>query len=270
MTNEKKDRIMLFIPMYNCEKQIVRVLNQLTDEICEYLTQVIVVNNRSTDGGEQAVVDFLQLNKPKVPVTLLRNDENYGLGGSHKTAFGYALEHDMDYVVVLHGDDQGSIKDLLPYLKDGSYRRTDCFLGARFKKGSRLPGYSKFRIFGNHVFNVIFSISVGKRIYDLGSGLNMYRVEMLKNDFYHTYPDNLTFNCYMLFALRQYRQTHTFFPIVWREEDQISNVKMTKQAIQTLKMAVGYFFQREKFLQKDARAKAIEKYTAQEVFRYEA
>ena len=28
------DRILLFIPMYNCEKQIVRVLGQLTDQVC--------------------------------------------------------------------------------------------------------------------------------------------------------------------------------------------------------------------------------------------
>ena len=56
------DRILLFIPMYNCEKQIVRVLGQLKGESAEYLSGVIVINNRSTDNGEQAVIDWLRAN----------------------------------------------------------------------------------------------------------------------------------------------------------------------------------------------------------------
>ena len=69
-----KKKILLFIPMYNCEKQIVRVLGQLTDEVCSYLTEVIVVNNRSTDGGEEAVINFLKENDIPVEIRLLRND----------------------------------------------------------------------------------------------------------------------------------------------------------------------------------------------------
>ena len=91
-----KKKILLFIPMYNCEKQIVRVLGQLTDEVCSYLTEVIVVNNRSTDGGEEAVINFLKENDIPVEIRLLRNDDNYGLGGSHKVAFQYAIDHEFD------------------------------------------------------------------------------------------------------------------------------------------------------------------------------
>ena len=112
------DKILLFIPMYNCQKQIVRVLNQLKGEAAEYISQVIVVNNRSTDDGEQAVINFLESEKLSVPVKLLRNDENYGLGGSHKVAFDYAINNGYDYVIVLHGDDQGDISNILPYLKN--------------------------------------------------------------------------------------------------------------------------------------------------------
>ena len=44
-----KDRILLFIPMYNCEKQIVRVLEQLNGEISDYITETVIVNNQSTE-----------------------------------------------------------------------------------------------------------------------------------------------------------------------------------------------------------------------------
>ena len=53
------DKILLFIPAYNCEKQIVRVLGQLDPTIMRYITEVIVVNNRSTDHTEEAVLRFM-------------------------------------------------------------------------------------------------------------------------------------------------------------------------------------------------------------------
>ena len=261
-----KDKILVFIPMYNCEKQIVRVLDQFNGEIQEYISEVIIINNRSTDSGESAAIEKIKTMHLPFPVKVLRNDDNYGLGGSHKVAFHYAVEHNFDYCICLHGDDQGSIQDLLPVLKSGDYRTLDCCLGGRFLPQSKLVGYSKFRTFGNHVFNIIFSIAMGRRIFDLGAGLNLYAVSALRSDYFVKFPDNLTFNCYMLFALSAYQQTHCFFPITWREEDQVSNVKMTRQALQTLKMAVGYFFGRQKFLERDARERGFASYTSQVVY----
>ncbi len=75
-----QDKILLFIPAYNCEKQIVRVLNQITPVMLAYINKIIVVNNRSTDNTEQAVLDY-KMNHQTMPITLLRNRENYGLGG---------------------------------------------------------------------------------------------------------------------------------------------------------------------------------------------
>lgn len=255
------EKILVFVPIYNCEKQIVRVLDQFNSgEIRDYIDEIIVVNNRSMDGSEQAAIEKIEHMDVHIPIRVLRNQDNYGLGGSHKIAFNYAIAHGFDYVIVLHGDDQGNINDLLPVIKKGEYRKKDCILGGRFLKESKLVGYSKFRTFGNRVFNIIFSICLNKRIYDLGAGLNMYSVKMLQSKFYTIFPDNLTFNCYMLFALALYKQTYMFIPIVWREEDQVSNVKITKQAWQTLKMALGYKIFKKKYLLKDAREKKVIEY----------
>ena len=86
------------------------MLAQLDKKIMSWIDRVIVVNNRSTDRTEEAIKDFMEKEK-NLPIVLLRNDENYGLGGSHKVAFHYAVENNFDYILVLHGDDQGNIKD---------------------------------------------------------------------------------------------------------------------------------------------------------------
>lgn len=234
-----KAGILLFIPAYNCEKQIVRVLDQLDDSVMRYIREVIVIDNQSTDGTEQAVKEYQKAHW-SMPLKLMRNNENYGLGGSHKVAFEYAIKHGFDYVIVLHGDDQGNIHDFLPVLKKGIYRAYDCVLGARFMPGSHLVGYSRRRTFGNIIFNFIYAAGSRQRVFDLGAGLNMYDVNMLRDRFYYRFPDNLMFNCCMLLAVHFFNQTARFYPISWREEDQVSNVKLWSQAVATLKLLFRY------------------------------
>ena len=255
------NKILLFIPMYNCEKQIIDVLKSLKPEIYRYLSEIIIVNNRSTDNGERIVIDFLNKNKFKIPVAFLKNDLNYGLGGSHKVAFDYAVNNNFDYIIVLHGDNQANIFDILPYLKNKDYEKYDCFLGARFMKGSRLIGYSKFRIIGNKIYNLLYSMVTLNKIYDLGSGLNMYKVQILKDRFYIKYKDNLTFNYCMILGSIYYKHAIKFFPISWSEDGQISNVKIINQAIVVLKLLFSYMFNSKAFIDSEHRDIVIDSYT---------
>lgn len=256
-----EEKILLFIPAYNCEKQIVRVLGQLDKKVMKYISKVVVINNISTDNTEQVVADFIEEHE-ELPITLLRNNENYGLGGSHKSAFAYAKRNGFDYVIVLHGDDQGDIHNLLPILKKGIYKQYDCCLGARFMNGSKLEGYSKFRSFGNVVYNILFSIVTRQRVLDLGSGLNMYSTKMLESEFYKKFPDNLMFNYCMIMAADYYHHNIRFFPITWREDDQVSNVKMMNQAVTVLKMLFSYGCNRKEFINSECREKRVEEYSS--------
>ena len=226
------DKILAFIPAYNCEKQIVRVLKQFDEEILKYISEIIVVNNRSTDNTEMVVAAFIKQH-PEIPVKLLRNRENYGLGGSHKVAFDYAMKNGFDYCVVLHGDDQGCIRDFLPVFERGYYK----------------------------VYDFLFAAVVKKKIYDLGSGLNMYKVSMLKDRFYKKFPDNLMFNYCMILASEYYGHDIMFYPVSWREDDQVSNVKMMNQAVRVLKMLKDYRYYPE-VITADYRDVPTDKYEA--------
>jgi dolichol-phosphate mannosyltransferase len=255
------EKLLVFIPAYNCEKQVTRVLSQLLDQrIALWVGECIVVNNRSADGTEAAVQDWMARH-PDAPVRLLRNDQNYGLGGSHKVAFGYAAAHGYEHLVVLHGDDQGAIADLLPILNDGTYKKYDCCLGSRFMKGSKTGGYSALRTWGNYGFNWLFSLVARKKITDLGSGLNLYAVEPLKNEYYKKFPDTLYFNDCMILALCQMKQRVLFFPISWREEDQVSNNKLTSFGISLLKLCGKYLAGPRAFVEREWREKIIEDYS---------
>lgn len=240
------DKLLLFIPMYRCEQQIPRVVRRIAalGEDMSLFSEVLIVDNRSPDGSVAAAAAALPC--LRIPARIVRNRENYGLGGSHKVAFRYAAEHGFDGVVVLHGDDQGDIADLVPYLKDGTAASLDSLLGSRFAKGARTVNYSRFRIFGNRVFNAVFSLCTGRRVTDLGAGLNYYRTDYLRSEFYLSFPNDLTFNVYLLLYGIHSRSRFAFFPLTWREEDQISNAKLAAQTRRMLRLLLQYLFARKR------------------------
>lgn len=232
-------RHLLFIPTYNCESQITRVLQTLTSDSCQWFEHILIIDNRSTDETVNACRTALLQHPLKTKITLVRNLVNSGLGGTHKNAFDYAVSEKYDYVTILHGDDQGSISDFqktLSELDGESY-----YLGARFHPESTLLNYSKIRTAGNVLFNFISGLITGRKIHDLGgSGLNTFPVKSLSNLNYRTYSNDLTFHVYLLLDAIRNRQSIRFIPISWREEDQISNAKVFRQGLKLMKILMNY------------------------------
>lgn len=227
-------KLLLFIPFFNCEKQLPRVLNSLLSAKV-FFSHILLVDNRSTDKSVDVAKEWIE-NHSFINTTILQNHKNINLGGSHKVAFHYALQNNFTHLLVLHGDDQASIQDILPYLENLNELKDDCLLGSRFSSGSQLLGYSMFRTFGNRVLNLLCSFACKKKIEDMGAGLNLYNCSMFKDDRIWIFPNNLTFNVYLLFHSCFSSHKVRFFPISWREEDQISNAKVFKQFFIILKM----------------------------------
>lgn len=236
---------LLFIPCYRCAPQITRVLQGLKNEL-QYFDEIIIVDNVSPD--ETALKASLYIEGHKIPKTkVLINPANIGLGGSHKMAFQYAIQEKFDHVVILHGDDQGSLKDFQPLLEKMNLQALDSFwMGARFHPHSKLKGYSIIRILGNIFYNALSTVLSTQTIYDLGgSGLNLFPVRLLKAHPFFKYANDLTFHVYLLLNAIKMGQAVNFRPISWREDDQISNVKLMAQSMKLLKILFDVFKDRK-------------------------
>jgi dolichol-phosphate mannosyltransferase len=249
-------KLLVFIPCYNCETQISRVLAQFNTPLTNWFSEILILDNGSKDNTIGVAIEAAKEALHRVPslkITIGKNLVNYNLGGSHKVAFQYAIKNDFTHVVVLHGDDQGSIHDLTKILENGEHESFDACLGARFMAGSSLKGYSLFRIVGNYVFNVLFSIGAGRSVRDLGSGLNIFGSRVIHNPAVGKYADDLRFNIYLLLGIFNDRLNAKYFPISWREEDQVSNVRMMSQALATLKLLWQSIVDKKQFWDADHR-----------------
>jgi dolichol-phosphate mannosyltransferase len=253
------DKILLFIPCYNCAPQIGRVLSRVKGEVARHIDEVLVLDNGSRDSTVEAAIAAGSKVKGR-RVIVARNRDNYNLGGSHKAAYAYAGEHGFTHVVTLHGDDQGDVGDLLPLLKSAAHRANDACMGARFMAGSKVENYSLVRVAGNRVFNAIFSLAARQRITDLGSGLNVLARSAFLDPAIKRLPDDLYFNPYLLLDLIASGKSVAFFPISWREDDQVSNVKMVSQALRTLRAPLLFAFAHKRFRAADFRARKRRQY----------
>ncbi len=241
-TGAQNPKFLLVIPTYNCAAQIPRVLEKLAAQGLIQNSQILVIDNGSSDSTVDVVEQHYSQLAENMPIgTLIINKKNIGLGGSLKTGFLHALENDFEFVIVLHGDDQANISELFDYLALNC-EYFDLLVGSRFLKESTLIGYSKTRWLGNRALNLYGRILTQFKISDLIAGLNIYRVSALNELNFLAYPDDLTFDAHLLLDSIQANLKIRYFPISWIESDQTSNAKVVKQAIVILKLFTKYRF----------------------------
>lgn len=223
-------KVLLGIPAYNCEKQIIRVLDELNTELVGKLEKIVIVDNRSTDHTAEVALQTIK-NAGRTKFEVWRNNSNYSLGGTHKVIFLAAERYNCDYIAIIHGDDQAKASELNKLLelaqKNPEY---DAILGSRFMKESKLVGYDWKRIWGNKVLNLLYTIISGQKTLDLGSGLNLFKVSTLKDREYLGFGDNMTFNLDLLLHYYSKLSKLRYVPITWREEDQVTNARNFKIA----------------------------------------
>ncbi len=95
----------------------------------------------------------------------------------------------------------------------------------------------------------------------------MYKVETLKDKYYEKYPDTLYFNDLMILASCYYNHKMLFYPISWREEDQVSNNKLVSFSKSLIKMLFQYSKNKKKYLNSDMRKNRIDEYKADIIYK---
>lgn len=228
-----KAKNLLVIPTYNCENQIARVLAKIKIANFYQFQEILIIDNRSTDHTKERAKEFILKNS--MPVKILINDKNNNLGGTLKNAFNYAIRENYTYIGVIHGDDQGNPADLKEFLVDNIKLNFDLAIGSRFNRKSNLIGYSIVRNLGNRFVNVLASIIMKNNIEDLIAGVNIYRVDFLRRIPFESFPNNLTFDAHLLFSSIIHKGEIRYFPITWKDEDQISNARIFRQGFLILK-----------------------------------
>ena len=240
-------RVLIAIPMYNCEMQIARVMSDLLRDLPKvngYVFSVMAIDNCSSDKTLQNAQSFApQFLGMGIDLRVLKNYKNLGLGGTQKNAFSMANAEGHDLLLIFHGDDQASTSDIQTLLQaHQQLPRKACILGSRFSFKSRRVGYSKVRTLGNIGLNLLYSLLTLRQIADLGSGINLYNLRDYSWNEYDLCSSGFTFNMDLLLWTIQKGYPLAYQPITWTETDQTSNARNFKVGWTALKTILQWRF----------------------------
>ncbi len=233
------EELVIVIPIFNCKKQILRVIDRIEqiDELKE-IKKIIIDNNSNDNGYIEAARKLKDIKSKNWKVH--KNNKNYGLGGSFKIAYSIVKEMNYKYMIWLHGDDQIEIKEVLYFIE--KREQYDAIFGSRFSKTSLLKNYSKIRKMGNLFLNAFVSILINKKITELGSGLNLFRIESLPESELKYWPNHIAFDMRLLFHFHTNEYNVCEIPISWFSTDQKSNANNLITGVQIILITISHLF----------------------------
>lgn len=152
----------MIVPTYNNHK----TLGQVLSEVLNYTTDVIVINDGSTDATAAILDEFLQIHRIDLP-------KNIGKGNALRLGFEKANELGFDYAITIDSDGQHFADDLPSFLEnlETEQRREVLYIGARNMAQEGIPKKSSF---GNKFSNFWFWVETGIRLEDTQSGFRLY------------------------------------------------------------------------------------------------
>jgi dolichol-phosphate mannosyltransferase len=244
-------KTLIFVPFYNCENQISRVVGLidklfLDSDINHYITQVLLLDNCSSDRSIESAMLASKNCKSSGKIIVAKNNANYGLGGSHKSAALYAASGAFTHLAIIHGDNQANALELKSLILHSLKHNMCSVLGSRFTDLKKLKNYSFLRKFGNLILNRTYSLILRSKVEDLGSGLNLINLRDLDIKKLICFDDEFTFNMDLLIYLKSNSKRTSYFPITWKCEDEVSNARAINVGLISLIKIIKWTFFKEK------------------------
>ncbi len=174
-------RVLVIIPAYNEEENIVRFVHELISTCPD--VDYIVINDCSRDRTKEILIEN-GLNFIDLPV-------NLGIGGGVQTGYQYAVLNDYDIAVQMDGDGQHDPKYLYSLLEKVESGEADMCIGSRFiaKEGFQT---SALRRFGIRFLKGLIYLCCGVTVQDTTSGFRATGKELTKfysQNYAQDYPE---------------------------------------------------------------------------------
>jgi glycosyltransferase involved in cell wall biosynthesis len=195
-------RIGILIVAYNAALTLQRVLDRIPASFREKTTKVFICDDHSHDSTYLVGLGYKQLT-PDLPIEVIRNARNLGYGGNQKLGYRLAMEHELDIVVMLHGDGQyapESLEDMVAPLERGE---ADAVMGSRMmeKGAARRGGMPLYKYLGNRVLTKFENAMLGTSLSEFHSGYRAYSVKALKTIPFEHNSDDFDFDTEIIIEL---------------------------------------------------------------------
>jgi glycosyltransferase involved in cell wall biosynthesis len=159
-------RYCVIIPTYNNEKTLERVIS----EVSKITTDIIVVNDGSTDSTSQIIkqFDFLKV---------ISYSRNKGKGFAIRKGFELASSEGFNYAITIDSDGQHNPADIETFISAIEKEPDELIAGDRNLAEKNISGGSRF---ANKFSNFWFKFLSGIELQDTQTGFRLYPLDKIK------------------------------------------------------------------------------------------
>lgn len=207
-------KMCVIIPTYNNQKTIAEVVN----DCLEYTTNVIVVNDGSTDATNDIIT------KLEGAFEYIHYAKNRGKGYAMRTGFKKALELGYEYAITIDSDGQHYAKDLQAFVDN--FEEDTILIGSRNLEGAEnVPGGSKV---GNKISSFWFWVETGVKMPDTQSGYRMYPIRRLAKTKFFTTKYEFEIEVLVRSSWKDIAIKHVPIDVLYQGEERVSHFRPTK------------------------------------------
>ncbi|WP_293893382.1 DUF2062 domain-containing protein [Flavobacterium sp.] len=160
----------VIIPTYNNEKTLKRVL----DTVLTYTSNIIIVNDGSTDSTAYILKEYLQLAQ-------IHFAKNCGKGIALRQGFKKAVELNYNYAITIDSDGQHFASDIPAFIDFIKKEENVLLIGSRNMTHDSIPQKSNF---GNKFSNFWFWFETGIKLEDTQSGFRLYPLLLIPKKYF--------------------------------------------------------------------------------------
>jgi glycosyltransferase involved in cell wall biosynthesis len=179
----KNVKILIVIPAYNEEKNIIEVINSIHSHNNTW--DILVINDSSTDNTSEFAK---KTGKAKVIDLVF----NIGIGGTIQTGFLYSQKNLYDVMVQFDGDGQHIASEISKIINPILENKYDVIIGSRFLDKRKCESTTFSRRIGILLFEYLIYFLVKLRIKDPTSGFRAYNqkaINYIANIYPVDYPE---------------------------------------------------------------------------------
>lgn len=233
-------RIGVVIVAYNAASTLAAVLDRLPERFRSRVAEVVICDDASSDCTYQVGLEYQK--DTDLPLTVIRRPQNLGYGGNQKAAYRWAIEHDLDIVVLLHGDGQYApeiIEDLTAPLEA---HRCDAVFGSRMMEpgSARMGAMPLYKYVGNRILSRFSNAVAGLSLTEWHSGYRAYRVDALNDIPFESNSNAFDFDTEIILQLHEAGKEIMEVPIPTYYGDEICYVNGMGYAKDVVKDVVRY------------------------------
>lgn len=231
-------KLLILIVTYNAEKSIAALLARLPDEIWQnphYLTEILILDDASTDQTVLAAHQWAVANQHSLRI--FSHPKNQGYGGNQKTGYAYALQHEFDIVLLLHGDGQYAPEYIPQLITPLLNNEAEAVFGSRMihKKQALKGGMPLYKFIGNIALTHFQNALLNARLSEYHTGLRAYQVKALRDIPFERNSNDFIFDNEIIIQLLDNQQRIHEISIPTLYGDEISHVNSIKYGLQIIK-----------------------------------